>query len=372
MRTSVSHSRVGKAIRFEQLEPRQLRAGDLNASGDVQLLLNPDGGVVSHVTAEQNRQVSLPSFTWFDGTPDFHLQQVSNQFEQARVDGYYMWPNTPGQGSFPGANANEAGVRQLAREVADSGHDLIVFDNETWHFDIRFYSRAVVDKTIADMKQLIGWVRDERPQLKVGIYGYMSQSDDNSSFVWQLGSENAAAGDVWYQYNMQNFAERFATWQATSDYLKPLAESVDYMFPVLYTGTTDMDMWERTAKSTIEDSRRYGKPVIPFLMPYYHEGAGTNLIGTELPTVDWQRELDVVHQYADGAVIWTSQPSVGNEAWISTLMSTAGPQARGPSLNVPAPQWYPMSSSSQRDSGDSLFADLPIDGTKGDGFIAYV
>jgi hypothetical protein len=366
MRTYVTPSRFGNAIRFEQLEPRQLRAGDPTPDGDVQMLLNPDGGVVTQVTAEQNRQVSLPNFTWFDGTPGFHLQQTDNNFEQARVDGYYMWPNTPGLGSFPGANANEAGVRQLAREVADSGHDLIVFDNETWHFDIRGYSRAVVDKTIADMKQVISWVRSERPQLKVGIYGYMSQSDDNSSFVWKLGSDTAAAGDVWYQNNMQNFAQRFAPWQATSEYLRPLADSVDYMFPVLYTGTTDMDQWDRTAKSTIEDSRRYGKPVIPFLMPYYHEGAGGSLAGTELPTEYWQRQLDLVRQYADGAVIWTSQTAANNQAWVSTLLSTVDPQARAAAATPhAAPSWYDMTSSPSANR-PAVFADLPIDGTKDD------
>jgi hypothetical protein len=373
MRTFLRQPDVRGAIRFEMLEPRQLRAGDLpGADEDLQLLINNNGSVVANVTPAQMTQQSLPQFTWFDGTPSHNLADANDQIEAARVDNYYIWPNTPGLGTFPGPNANEAGVRELAREVAASGQNLVVIDNETWHFDIRFYSRAVVDKTIADMKQLIGWIRDERPQLKIGIYGYMSQSDDHASAVWALGSAEAAAGDPWFQGNLQNFAESYADWQATSDYLRPLADSVDYMFPVLYTGITDMDAWERSAKSTIEDSRRYGKPVIPFIWPYYHEAAGPTLGVTEIPTADWQRELDLVREYADGVMIWNHQAVSGNEAWVAALMSTVSPPARGQSFSSPAPQWDAMGSSSQRAVADSPFSDLPLEGTKDDGlFLGY-
>jgi hypothetical protein len=372
MRTFVSQSCVIRAVRFEALEPRQLRAGDLPGAGeDLHLLLGDDGSVVAKVAPEQNRRQSLTSFKWYDGTPDGHLSQLSDQLEEARVDNYYIWPNTPGLGTFPGATANEAGVRQLAREVADSGQDLVVIDNETWHFDIRFYSRAVVDKTIADMKEMIGWIREERPQLKIGVYGYMSQSDDHASLVWQLGSEEAAAGDQWYQGNMQHFAESFADWQATSDYLRPLAESVDYMFPVLYTGTTDMDLWERSAKSTIEDSRRYGKPVIPFLWPYYHEAIGQGLGLTEIPTADWQRELNLVREYGDGAFIWTHDPVVGDEAWVGALLSTAAPQVGSQSFSESS-VLPPLLLSSMQTDGGSPFTDLPIDGATEDEFFLSV
>ena len=373
MRTFVTQSMLSRAVRLEQLERRQLFAGDFPGAGeDLHVLLDADGTAVTQTAPEQHRRQSLPSFKWYDGTSGANLSDMSDELEEATVDNYYIWPNTPGLGTFPGATANEEGVRQLAREVADSGQELVVIDNETWHFDIRFYSRAIVDKTVADMKEMIGWIREERPQLKVGIYGYMSQSDDHASLVWQLGSEEAAAGDQWYQGNMQHFAESFADWQATSSYLTSLAESVDYMFPVLYAGQADMDLWERSARSTIEDSRRYGKPVIPFLWPYYHEAIGPALGLSEIPTADWQRQLNLVREYADGAFIWTHDPVVGNEAWVGALLATAVPQAGAQSLSTSASAMSLLSMSSMRTASDSPFADLPIDDKTEDEFFVGV
>lgn len=365
--TTLSSRCRSHPFHFEALEGRQLRAGDaVSATTDIHLRLNSDGTVVHRSVQSQVRVAALSQFTWYDATNLHSLNQHSNAFDPVVVDGYAMWPWVNGTRT-PGPTADEAGVRLLARESVENGHDLVVLDNETWHFDVRFYPRAVVDKTIADMKQVIAWMRDEEPSIKIGIYGYMSQSDDNSSGLWDEATQFIAQGNGWYEDNLAPIAERYADWQATSEYLRPLAESVDYMFPVLYTGTDNVNEWERTAKATILDSRRYGKPVIPFLWPYYHEAIGPAKALTEIPAADWQRELELVEQYADSAVIWSSRSVVGDEDWVSVLDTVAGVSSSRPAPLLSEPPSTPIAfnaspSTPLWSSTASTFGSLPIDG----------
>lgn len=366
MRTTSSRAVARAATHFEILESRQLRAGDAyvpNGGHDLHLKLNSNGQVVTQATTEQHPHQTLSEFKWYDSTPQTNLASLNSNIEKAWTDNYYIWPWVPGVGAIHGPKANEAGVRALARDVVAAGTDIVILDNETWHFDIRYATRDVVDKTILDMKEMISWIRDERPQLKVGIYGYMSQSDDYAANIWNDTTQDLAMSDSWWWNSLPAFADRVADWQATSDYLRPLAESVDYMFPALYTGYTDMDAWANSAKSTIEDSRRYGKPVIPFLWPYYHEAVGSALAVTEIPTADWQRELDVVREYADSAVIWSHKAVVGNEAWVAALLGQTSEVSQVPP--PPARTGVPTPSAGNRPSR-SVFSELPLFGSDKD------
>ena len=358
--------------RFESLEPRQLLSGTAGSGQDLYLTLDDGGQVVQTVSVEQHpRDTTFGTFKWYDSTPGFQLTATNSAIERATTDGYYFWKFSLDNNVHPtpGPVASELGVRALARDVTDAGINLVIFDNETWHFDVRFYSRQQVDKSIADMRQAIGWLRDERPQLKVGIYGYMSQSDDYAATIWSGDIQNLAQTDPWYAASLPKFAERIADWQATSDYLSPLANDVDYMFPALYTGTTDPNSWADVARNTIEDSRRYGKPVIPFIWPYYHEGIGNSLGGTELPQGYWQRQLDTVRDFADGAVIWNQHAVIGNEPWVaSTLAKVAEESGSSQVLAVPSPtQGAPLPGGSTLNT--SVFADLPVEGQHEDEFV---
>lgn len=370
--TGAKREAQADVVWLEALEPRQFLSSDGYTPGgghDLHLTLNGNGqAVVQEVTKEQLPRKALPSFTWYDSTPHSNMVGLGN-FESVITDDYGIWPMNPnGSGPIKGPVASESGVRSLARGVADSGGKLLIIDNETWHFDIRFYPKEQVDKSIADMKQLIGWVRDERPQLKVGVYGYMSQSDDYAASVWSGEIQELGQTPGWYANNMPMFAERVADWQATSEYLRPLADAVDYMFPALYTGTTDMNAWEAIAKNTIQDSRRYGKPVIPFIWPYYHEGIGSALAVTPIPQADWQRQLNVVRQYADGAVIWNHVAVVGNEAWVGTAIAKAA--ADGASGHSMVAMNAPTTSTLQSISAarPSLFSTLPVEDDQKDHF----
>ena len=353
--------------RLELLEPRQLRSVASPAPSDGQdyhLKLDAGGDTIVTASADPMARKPFPEFKWYDGTHGASIIAAGGTaFETGVADAYHFWPWVDGIGRDASGDADEAAARELARNVADSGTELLVIDNEHWRFDIRLQSRAQVDLSVARTKKLIGWIRDERPQLKVGVYGYMSQSDDNNSVVWNLAMENVAYGQEWWGAALPMLSSAFAGWQATSEYLRGLSQSVDYIFPALYTGTTDMDQWERSARITIEDSRRYGKPVIPFIWPQYHQGAGGGLGFTEIPAESWQRQLDLVRECADGAYIWNAwAPSSPEAGWLTTTVQRTTPVV---SQSAPLLPPLPASATTQREDdrrrsrfSDTLVGDL--------------
>ena len=310
---------------FEALEPRQLRsvAASTPAEGqDHHLTLDASGAVVVTSSADPVARKPLPAFKWFDGTQGHDIVAAGGTaFVRGWCDSWHMWPFSPAGGKDTSGKADESQTRLMAREAADAGFELVVLDNESWHFDIRYHSRATVSETIAGMQQVIGWIRDERPSLKVGIYGYMSQSDDSESVQWPISTEQAALGESWHVANLPRAADSFARWQATSEYLRPLSESVDYLFPALYTGIDDADRWERSARLTIEDSRRYGKPVIPFIWPRFHPGGSMGADEAELPVAFWERQLDLVSEHADGAYLWDRHATPEGAAWLEATLA---------------------------------------------------
>jgi hypothetical protein len=75
------------------------------------------------------------------------------------------------------------------------------------------------------------------------------------------------------------------------------------------------------------EARRYGKPVYPFLWPTYHN-SNKKLTGQLVPGDYWRMELELVHQYADGVVLWGGYKEKWDEnaawwretqAWLATL-----------------------------------------------------
>ncbi|MCY2954341.1 MAG: hypothetical protein NTU53_20615 [Planctomycetota bacterium] len=98
--------------------------------------------------------------------------------------------------------------------------------------------------------------------------------------------------------------QQYQAWQQANDFLKPLADKVDVLFPSLYTfyDQTHVNDWVRYAKGNIEEAHRYGKPAYPFLFMEYDPG--TTLIGQQIPEDYWRVQLQTLRTYAEGLVIW--------------------------------------------------------------------
>jgi hypothetical protein len=97
--------------------------------------------------------------------------------------------------------------------------------------------------------------------------------------------------------------QHWETWRRRNDRLERLAEHVDVIYPSLYTFYENVEGWKRYAKANIDEARQYGKPVIPFIWPQYHNSNRT-LRGKLVDGGYWRTQLDLVHRHTDGVVIW--------------------------------------------------------------------
>jgi len=93
-------------------------------------------------------------------------------------------------------------------------------------------------------------------------------------------------------------------WQAANDVVAPLVDSVDALFPSLYTFYDDQKRLGDIRAANVAEARRLakGKPVYAFISMTYHDSSPT-LAGQLIPRDYWQRQLRVLNQVADGVVI---------------------------------------------------------------------
>jgi len=173
-------------------------------------------------------------------------------------------------------------VQRVARETRDkSGR--VVIDIEHWPLK---GDPSQVQKSLEKYLTVLQWFKEAAPGLAVGYYGAPPLRD-----YWR--AIRPPASKEWQSYSGDN------------DRLRPLAESVDALFPSLYTFYPDQGGWVRFAYGQIAEARRYGngKPVFAFLWPQYHDSNRT-LAGTYLPADYWRLELETAKQYADGIILW--------------------------------------------------------------------
>jgi hypothetical protein len=196
---------------------------------------------------------------------------------------------------------DEAATRSFARLAADR-QQMIIIDIEDWPIDIRSQTDAAVQHTIDMFIQIVDWVHSERPEVKIGFYGLVPLSDYWTPVSYDKALDKSVTSPWWAEH-LPQFEANFKAWQAANDRLDVLASKVDFLSPSLYTFYEDQDGWQRYAKWNVEEAKRYGKPVYPFLWMDYHD-SNAALKGQLLPVDYWNMELQTLKQSADGVVIW--------------------------------------------------------------------
>lgn len=186
-----------------------------------------------------------------------------------------------GTSKGPNSEPSEKNCRLAAREARGR---LLVLDIErqSYPYDIRTATKRQVLYTIERTKKVIRWMRSEVPQIRIAIYAMLPMRD-----YWTPVGGNP---------------EKIAKWRAANEFLKPLAEYVDVICPSIYFFYPQEKGWLRYAKANIAEARRYGKPVLPFLMPQYHPS--TKLGGRWVDADYWGLQLNTVREFADGAIIF--------------------------------------------------------------------
>ncbi|MEM7564845.1 MAG: hypothetical protein AAF353_17615 [Pseudomonadota bacterium] len=167
---------------------------------------------------------------------------------------------------------------------------VVVLDIEHWPVDLRRFNRNQIIESIQKYRSVAQKFKSEHPRIQVGFYGVPPIRD--------------------YYSPVRN--RDMDQWLAANDLLSPIAESVDVIFPSLYTFKNDPADWKRYAIENIREARQYGKPVIPFLWPQFHQ-SNKFLGGDYMSPEFWRLQLETMIEHADGVIIWT--PATNAPEW---------------------------------------------------------
>lgn len=197
--------------------------------------------------------------------------------------------------SADGTQPDEAKCRQLGRDAAAMGAGtLAIIDIEHWPTDIRRHSVTDVAASIAKLKQATAWVRAGAAEAGVPI----------------MVSHYALP--VLREYHSVDYtAEQRAQWNLANEKLRELAEVCDVICPSLYAMEEGAGQpgakWQRYAVDQIEQAKRFGKDVVPFIWWRWHGGGGAwqPPIGLHyVDSTDWRVVLQTVKAHCAGVVIW--------------------------------------------------------------------
>ena len=179
-------------------------------------------------------------------------------------------------------NITEEQVRHHAR-VASKGKYLVI--------DIEPLD-GLTNANLAKMKQIINWMRNENPDLKMGFYGV--EADRN---YWDPVSYDGSPNNATYR-------DRYNAWEAKTVALRALAFDSDFVTVSLYTFYNSQPGWQVYARENLAQAFQYGKPVLAYLMPRFHSG-GQYKDWHFIPGDYWRMQLDFVKQQGgDGIVVW--------------------------------------------------------------------
>ena len=187
-----------------------------------------------------------------------------------------IWKNDAERHSAPDAGL----VAGRIARVPDDGAPLVM--------DFEFFQMRSREETIRsrDAMQRIAQTFDRfagnRP---IGFYGYLPVRN-----YWDA-IESARS-------------PKFRQWQELNSLMAPLAQSVDMLFPSIYTLYNNPHQWESYALAQVAEARRIStKPVVPFIWPDFHHNGNDGPLEA-IPRDFWRFQLNTLAQVADGLVIW--------------------------------------------------------------------
>lgn len=168
---------------------------------------------------------------------------------------------------------------KIFAEKIPSETSVVNLDIEHWSL----YNQPTTDLQIEYLASIADTVREVRPRLDIGYFGILPVINYNAPTSQKI--------------------ERLSIWKTENTRLHSLANHVDTIYPVLYTFFDDQVDWKNYAIANINEARKYGKPVIAFLWPQYHE-SNKELAHNHIDKEFWKMQLETVYEHADGVVIW--------------------------------------------------------------------
>lgn len=241
--------------------------------------------------------------TLLAGMARAHAEQTNRAFSARNAMRFFNMPDTGHLGlpPVPVVYAGQMWPKQASKADPDIDYltsktipdlrskttdlDLVIIDIEHWH--LADPPPEEIERNISRYISVVDAFRHHMPGTRLGFYGMIPVRN-----YWAPVKRQVSALARWHNENRR---------------LQRLADSVDIIFPSLYTFENDLDAWTAYAMANIEQAKQYGKPVHAFLWPQFHKSRHT--IGAPF----WRAQLETVYQHADGLVIWS--PARGRPRW---------------------------------------------------------
>lgn len=187
-----------------------------------------------------------------------------------------MWP--------PKSSKEEPDTDYISKRIIDKyiAGEILCIDIEHWPLDIRTNKDSEVNKSINKYIKVINTFKKNLTDSYFGVYSMFPIRD----------------------YRTPTTEKGVNEWRLANKKLSIISKNVDYIFPSLYTFYKDKEGWKKYALENINEAKKYGKPVIPFIWPQYHPS--NRLRKLDFIDADfWKMQLDFIYEHAEGLVIWS-------------------------------------------------------------------
>lgn len=193
----------------------------------------------------------------------------------------------------------------------------LCLDIETLPLDTRHATPEAVDRSVQLIAQTVGWIRAQDPSVRLFFYSGFPAGEYYSGGRRAVLATTRPNGEgyAWWQSSKPAFDNEYAAWLRANAFLRSDAEGsrpaammsslFDGCSPPLYLYEhSGAPVDEVTAavpafvRSTLEEARKYNKPVYPFVCFYMLE---TPKI---VPLPVWIVLMREISVHADGMILW--------------------------------------------------------------------
>lgn len=307
------------ASSLESLEGRLLCSGEVQWPPDLKWVdpLRPDQVAIMAEwigrkgqgidPADGGSSENLNTFTFYGALAFSNKPNLSTEMGLKPINIQY-W--TAINASNYDALMTDDALRQAARSFEPGS--IVVLDVEG--IATSSWDDAIVNYGIEKLSHIADIIHAENPTVKLGFFGSL------------------CSVELWYgAYLSGPGSTADLRWKAVNLRLDELAQHVDIIFPELYAMYQNSSDWVAASTMMLQESHRYGKPVIPFISPAFpgYVEDHPELAWKDLPADYYRSVLDLVSKNSDSAVIWGGwngavKPWDGAASWVQTTREFTG------------------------------------------------